>query len=138
MSQTLYQSLTRHPRLAVLVSARTTAGEHEAQAIERLLKTLVDAGLPISEAVTVWRSLADSTLAWCGLSAAYLSLPAESRIRDQSAWSVTYQQLSPEQFPTIAAARDHIEDEYDAFPSALELLLDGIAVRIHHHSQENS
>ena len=83
MAHALYRSLTRHPRLAVLISARTTAGEHEAHRHRAHLKTLVDAGLPIDEAVTVWRSFADTILAWCGLSAAFMSLPSESQARDE-------------------------------------------------------
>jgi len=137
MAHALYRSLTRHPRLAVLISARTTAGEHEAIGIERTLKTLVDAGLSIEEAVTVWRSLADTILAWCGLSAAFMSLPAESQARDKDAWATTYRSLPVDRFPAIAAARPYIEDEYDAFPSALELLLDGIEVRIANTTKES-
>jgi AcrR family transcriptional regulator len=126
----LRSSLLRHPRLAVLISVRTTQGEQEARGIERLLGTLTEAGFHMPEAVAVWRALADTTLAWAGFSAAYLALAGDVRQRDAAAWSTTYKRLPADRYPNIAAARPYLEDEYDAFPLALELLLDGVASRI--------
>lgn len=126
----LRHSLVRHPRLAVLISVRTTQGDQEARGIERLLATLADAGLPVPEAVAVWRALADTTLAWAGFSAAYIALSDEVRRRDVAAWTTTYRQLPADQYPHIAAARPYLDEDYDAFPMALELLLDGIAARL--------
>jgi AcrR family transcriptional regulator len=130
LAHALRSSLLRHPRLAVLVSIRTTQGEQEARGIERVLATLTDAGLPMGEAVAAWRALADTVLAWSAFSAAYLSLSSSARQRDIAAWSTTYQRLPAERYPNIAAARPFLEVEHDAFPLALELLLDGVAARI--------
>jgi AcrR family transcriptional regulator len=130
LAMALRSALLRHPRLAVLVSVRTTQREQEARGIEHVLGTLVDAGFPMPEAVAVWRALADTTLAWTGFSAAYLALSSDLRGRDVSAWTTTYQRLPAERYPQIAAARPYLEADYDAFPLALELLLDGVASRI--------
>lgn len=126
----LRSSLLRHPRLAVLISVRTTQGEQEARGIERVLDTLTDAGFPMPEAVAVWRALGDTTLAWTGFSAAYLALSNELRGRDVAAWTTTYQRLPADRYPQIAVARPYLEADYDAFPLALELLLDGVASRL--------
>jgi len=134
-----YQALLRHPRLAVLVSARTTQGPAEAQAIERTLGTLVDAGLPPAEAVEVWRALGDTTLAWAGMTATYLSLPPEVRAKDDAAWTHTYASQSAALYPHLAAAAPHIvvTATKNPFPLALELMLDGIAARISAHTDRS-
>ena len=137
MAMALRRSLVRHPRLAVLISVRTTQGEQEARGIEDLLGTLAEAGFPAWEAVAVWRALADTTLAWSGFSAAYETLSDEVRRRDVAAWTTTYRRLPADQYPHIAAARPYLEEDYDAFPMALELLLDGVAARIPATHEEN-
>jgi AcrR family transcriptional regulator len=130
MALALHRTLLLHPRLAVLISVRTTQGEQEARGIERLLATLHEAGLSTPSAVAVWRALGDTTLAWAGFGAAYLALSEEQRHRDQAAWTTTYRALPPDRYPNIAAARPYLEDVDDAFPMAIELLLDGVAARV--------
>ncbi len=134
LGQELYRGLLRHPRLAVLVSARTTQGLDEARGIERVLATLSDAGLSGEEAVVVWRALGDTTLAWAGLSAAYLSLPPDTQDHDDRAWTTTYRHLPADRYPHIAAARPYLTPQSDPFSDALELLLDGVASRTPHPS----
>jgi AcrR family transcriptional regulator len=130
LAHALRSSLLRHPRLAVLVSVRTTQGEAEARGIERILGMLTDTGLPMAEAVAVWRALADTVLAWSAFSAAYLSLSNATQQRDVAAWTTTYQRLPADRYPRIAAARPYLEVEHDPFPLAVDLLLDGVAARI--------
>jgi AcrR family transcriptional regulator len=129
MALALRRTLLLHPRLAVLIAVRTTQGEQEARGIERILAVLAGAGLSTGDAVATWRALGDTTLAWAGFGAAYLALPDEIRLRDQAAWT-TYRALPADRYPHIAAARPYLDDIDDAFPAALELLLDGVAVRV--------
>ncbi len=133
----VHRSLVRHPRLAVLVSVRTTQGKHEARSIELALATLVQAGFAIDDAVQIWRGLADTILAWAGFSAAYLSLPEEVRSRD-AAWTTSYRKLPGDRYPQIAAARPYLDDDFDAFPLAVDLLLDGISARVPTTPKEKS
>jgi AcrR family transcriptional regulator len=137
-AHTLRRALVSHPRLAILVSVRTTQGEQEARAIEHVLGTLLRAGLTMPDAVAVWRALADTTLAWSGFSAAYLALPDEVKAHDALAWTTTYRRLPADTYPHINAARPYIEADYDAFDFAIELLLDGVAARIPTPPQEIS
>ncbi len=137
MAHTLRDALVSHPRLAVLVSVRTTQGEQEARGIEHLLATLTGAGLSIEQAVAIWRALADTVLAWSGFSAAYLALPEDVRTRDAQAWTTTYKRLPADTHPTIHAARPFLTEDYDAFDFAIELLLDGVATRITKTTGEN-
>ena len=123
----LRHALVKHPRLAVLVSVRTTQGKQEARGIERILATLGDAGLPTREAVGVWRALADTVLAWSSFSAAYVALPDASKARDAAAWTTTYRQLPAADYPRIHAARPYLDEYDDAFDFAIELMLDGVA-----------
>jgi AcrR family transcriptional regulator len=126
-----YHALLRHPRLAVLVAARTTQGRGEARAIESILAALDDAGLPPAEAVEVWRAFGDTVLAWAALSASFLALPTDVRDKDESAWTHTYPSLPADEYPHLAAAGPFLSSgPYDPFPVVVELLLDGVACRI--------
>jgi AcrR family transcriptional regulator len=129
LGQEVYRAMLRHPRLAVLVSARTTQGLDEARGIERVLAALGDAGFASEDAVLIWRALGDTTLAWAGLSAAYLTLPPDTQDHDAQAWTTTYRQLPTDRYPHIAAARPYLSVQRDPFNDALELLLDGVAAR---------
>ena len=79
LAMAAFRALLRHPRLAVLVSVRTTQGEQEARGIERVLGTLESAGLSVPEAVDVWHAFGDTVLAWAAFEATYASLPADVR-----------------------------------------------------------
>ncbi len=136
LSHALRNALVRHPRLAVLISVRTTQGEQEARGIERILATLAATGLSTREAVGVWRALADTVLAWSSFSAAYVSLPDEAKARDAAAWTTTYRQLPADEYPHINAARPYLDEYDDAFDFAIGLLLDGVANRITTPHQE--
>jgi TetR/AcrR family tetracycline transcriptional repressor len=127
-----YRSLIRHPRLAVLVAARTTQGAAEARAIERVLAALDDAGLEPAEAVAVWRAFADTMLAWAGLSAAFLALPPDTRAKDIDAWSTGYQLVPADQFPHLHRAGPYLAqaEVNDPFDLAIDIMLDGIASRL--------
>lgn len=132
----LRNALVSHPRLAVLISVRTTQGEQEARGIEHILATLADAGLSTQDAVRVWRALADTVLAWSGFSAAYLALPDDIKTREAT-WTTAYRRLPADEYPHIHAARPYLDEDADAFDFAIELLLDGVATRIATSHQEN-
>lgn len=132
----LRAALVAHPRLAVLISVRTTQGDQEARGIEHILRALSDAGLSTPDAVRVWRALADTVLAWSGFSAAYEALPDEAKAREAT-WTTSYRQLPAAEYPHIHAARPYIDQDDDAFTFAIELLLDGVATRITPRQQEN-
>lgn len=132
----LRAALLAHPRLAVLISVRTTQGEQEARAIEHILGTLSDAGLSTHDAVRVWRALADTVLAWSGFSASYLALSDDIKAREAT-WTTAYRQLPADEYPHIHAARPYLDEDADAFTFAVELLLDGVAARIATSHKEN-
>lgn len=123
------RGLVAHPRLAVLVTVRTTQGEQEHRAIERVLAALVAAGLPLDEAVAAWLAFADTTLAWAGFQALHATLPDDVR-RVEGMWTTSLRLLPSSTHPHIAAARHLLDDDFDSFPAALGLLLDGVAARI--------
>jgi AcrR family transcriptional regulator len=129
-AHSLRNTLVRHPKLATLISVRVTQGEHEALAIERMLASLAQTGLPTREIVAIQRAIADTVLAWSAFSAAFVALPPAAKARDAAAWVTTYRQLPPEEFPHINAARPHLDEFDDAFDIALDLMFDGIAARI--------
>jgi TetR/AcrR family tetracycline transcriptional repressor len=127
-----HQALVRHPRLAVLVSTRTTQGPGESRGIERMLSALTRAGLPPAEAVTTGRALGDTMLAWAGLSAAFVTLPEHVRDADRSAWTLASRPVAPEDFPHLAASGTRLPftTERQQFAAALDLMLDGLAARL--------
>lgn len=123
-------TLTKHPKLAAVISVRITQGEHEAAAIELGLGALAKTGLPTREVVAIQRAFADTILAWSAFSASYMGLSAVEQARDRAAWATTYAQLPAERYPHIHAAREYLDEFDDAFDIALELLFDGIQARI--------
>lgn len=127
-----YRSAIQHPRLAVLIASRTTQGEAEAAAIERVLATLNRAGFDPEESVTIWRAFADSMLAWGGLTSAFMTLPVDVQAKDVNAWTGTYASADPVRFPHLHQAAPHIaaSADKDFFTDAMELMLDGIAARL--------
>ncbi len=127
-----YRSAIQHPRLAVLIASRTTQGEAETAAIERVLAALNLAGFDPEESVTIWRAFADSMLAWGGLTAAFMTLPVDVQEKDVNAWTGRYASADSEQFPHLHAAAPHIaaSADKDFFTDAMEIMLDGIAARL--------
>ena len=126
----LRDCLMQHPKLAMVISVRVTQGQHEAQAIERMLAALAQTGLPTRELVGIQRAFADTVLAWCAFSATYAALPEDARARDEAAWGTTYRRLPADDFPHIRAASPYLDDFDDAFDLAIDVFLDGIQARI--------
>lgn len=121
-----------HPQAGVLAASRVTGSAHEIQVIETVLGLLRSAGFPDREAVEVYHAFIDQMLGFAALDAAFEALPAEHQQRDEDRWRDTYARLPAETHPNIAAT-SHLLDESmrrSGCESALELLLDGISLRL--------
>ena len=121
-----------YPQAGVLAASRVTGGAHEIQIIETVLGLLRSAGFPEREAVDVYHAFIDQMLGFAALDAAFEALPAEHRERDDEAWRHTYAQLPAETHPNIAATSRFLDESMrrSGCESALELLLDGISLRL--------
>ncbi|MCV7206292.1 TetR family transcriptional regulator [Mycolicibacterium peregrinum] len=121
-----------YPQAGVLAASRVTGGAHEIQIIETVLGLLRSAGFPEREAVDVYHAFIDQMLGFAALDAAFEALPAEHRERDDETWRDTYSQLPAETHPNIAATSRLLDESMrrSGCESALELLLDGISLRL--------
>lgn len=128
----VHRVYVEHPQAGVLAASRVTGGAHEVQIIETVLGLLRSAGFPEREAVDVYHAFIDQMLGFAALDAAFEALPPEHQQRDDETWRDTYARLPAETHPNIAAT-SHLLDESmrrSGCESALELLLDGISLRL--------
>lgn len=130
------------PAIAVLAASRTAASASETASVERIIKVLHGAGLPVLEAAEVYRALVDLTLAFTQYSAAWSLLDREYQDRDEAAWTVTYATLPQDHFPLLreSAARlvELTRDDTAVFDFTLATFLDGVEARIARHADPSA
>ncbi|WP_127551416.1 TetR/AcrR family transcriptional regulator [Actinoplanes sp. OR16] len=128
----IHRAYVAHPQAAVLTTSRVTGRPNELAADEAVLGVLRTAGLPVRDAVSIYHAFIDQTLAFAALDAASLALPNAALHSDEEMWQSTYRRLPASTHPHIAEAAPLLATEMvaSAYPSALELLLDGVAARI--------
>ena len=121
-----YDAYVAHPRVAILVAARVTGGEHEARIIDLVLGELRKAGFEGEQAVRLYRGFGDFILAFSAVDADYLAAPAEARAADTRRWREAYGAVDPQQYPHLAALAPIViaNAEMSTFDSVLDLLLD--------------
>ncbi|WP_310738229.1 TetR/AcrR family transcriptional regulator [Microbispora sp. H10949] len=128
----IHAAYLEHPQAAVLTASRISGKSHEIAADEAILGLLRGAGFPDREAVGVYHTFIDMTLAFAALDAATLALPAEAREADEEIWRATYARLPRATHPNIAAVAPLLVARMNdsAYPAALEMLLDSAASRL--------
>jgi AcrR family transcriptional regulator len=120
-----YQHAQRHPRLAVLGASRVSLRQHEFRAVDTGIGLLRQAGFDPEDAVRYYHALIDLVLGYAALYAAGGTVND-----DPEAWTAAYTALPEQDYPHIAAARQHIHTmSGSAFETALDLLLDAVAAR---------
>ncbi|WP_182906690.1 TetR/AcrR family transcriptional regulator [Microbispora sp. H13382] len=128
----IHAAYLEHPQAAVLTASRISGKSHEIAADEAILGLLRGAGFSDREAVRVYHTFIDMTLAFAALDAASLALPEQARRADEEIWQATYARLPPVTHPNIAAVAPLlIADMNDsAYPAALDMLLDSAMSRL--------
>jgi AcrR family transcriptional regulator len=121
-----YQAYLAHPRVAVVVAARVTGGEHETRIIDLVLGQLRAAGFEGEQAVRLYRSLGDCILAFGAADADYLARPVGERESDARRWRDAYGAVDAAEYPNLAALGPLVVEHagMDTFESVLALLLD--------------
>ncbi|MET8945773.1 TetR/AcrR family transcriptional regulator [Streptomyces sp. NPDC004542] len=128
----IHAAYVAHPQAALLTANRVTGRPHELAADEAVLDVLRGAGFPLTDTVRIYHAFIDQTLAFAALDSASLALPSASQRADDDRWSSTYGRLPPTTHPRIAEAAPLLTTRMltSAYPTALELLLDGAAGRL--------
>jgi AcrR family transcriptional regulator len=128
----------KRPAIAILAASRTAASTSETTIVERMIRVLHEAGLPVVEAAEVYRALVDLTLALTQYSAAWSLLDLEYQERDETAWTVTYATLPADRFPLLHQSASRLvelnRDDTAVFELTLGMFLDGVEVRIARHA----
>lgn len=121
-----YQAYLAHPRVAVVVAARVTGGEHETRIIDEVLGQLRAAGFEGEQAVRLYRSLGDCILAFGAADADYRARPAREREADARRWRDAYGSVDAAAYPNLAVLGPLVVEHagIDTFESVLTLLLD--------------
>lgn len=121
-----YAAYLAHPRVAILVAARVTGGEHETKVIDTVLGELRRAGFAGEQAVRLYRTFGDTVLAFSAVDAEYLASSPESRTADLHRWQEAYGAVDPERYPNLAALAPTVIEHADvhSFELCLDLLID--------------
>jgi len=121
-----YRAYLAHPRVAVVVAARVTGGEHETRIIDEVLGQLRAAGFEGEQAVRLYRSLGDCILAFGAVDADYQARPARERESDARRWRDAYGNVDAAEYPNLAALGPLVVEHagINTFESVLALLLD--------------
>ncbi len=114
-----------HPRVALLVAARTTGRPHEARVVELILGILRSAGFDDAEAVRHYRTLGDLILAFSAVDAGFAALPQSTRDADRARWAANHATADPATHPHMTALAPLLvaNADIDAFGAAVELIL---------------
>jgi hypothetical protein len=101
-------------------------GRNETRIIDEVLGQLLAAGFAGEQAVRLYRSFGDFILAFCAIDADYLARPASERQADTSRWQEAYGDVSPADYPSLAALGPIVVElaGMSTFESCLALLLD--------------
>lgn len=132
ISRLVHEHYMRYPGLATQMAARTTRRPTEFHNVEFALDALRRAGLSDDEAVVATRVFGNFVRAVSALEASLQTLPEETRMMDELAWTVEYRQLSADEYPNIARLSDKLLPLGDPglFTHGLEMMLDAIAARV--------
>ncbi|MCX5395228.1 TetR/AcrR family transcriptional regulator [Streptomyces sp. NBC_00094] len=128
----IHRAYLAHPQAAVLTASRVTGREQEIAADEAILAVLRTAGFPDRDAVRIYHTFIDQSLAFAALDAASLALPAAAREADERMWESAYAQVPEASHPHIAATADLLAARmnHSAYPAALEMLLDSAGAQL--------
>jgi AcrR family transcriptional regulator len=120
-----------HPRTAAVAATRVTRRKNEFHAVETGIGILRRAGFSNTDAVRYYQAFIDTVLGHAVLEATFLSLSAEQREADETAWGKAYRELPAATHPNIAAVRDDLRAMAGSpFETAVDLFLSGLAARL--------
>ncbi|MBG0850401.1 TetR/AcrR family transcriptional regulator C-terminal domain-containing protein [Streptomyces spinoverrucosus] len=127
----IHAAYVAHPQAAQLTASRVSGRANELAADEAVLDVLRTAGFPMPDTVRIYHAFIDQTLAFAALDAASLALPKQSLRADEDMWRSTYATLPASAYPRIAEAAPLLASRMitSAFPTALRMLLDGVATQ---------
>jgi AcrR family transcriptional regulator len=120
-----------HPRLALLVAARTTGGANEARVVELILGTMRRAGFDGDEAVRHYRTFGDTVLAFSAVDSGFQALPQSLREADRARWAAHHANADPATHPNIKALAPQLiaHADIESFDAAIKLFVGALAAR---------
>jgi AcrR family transcriptional regulator len=126
---TIRRCFLRYPALAREYCHRVSGGVHEARGVRRFADVLLREGLAPAEAVSVTRAAAVVVFGSVSMDAGFVMLPGTSQREELGRLVGVYRPMSPEWALTVDVD-DVVADLDTQFALALELLLDGIGLRL--------
>ncbi|WP_405945075.1 TetR/AcrR family transcriptional regulator [Streptomyces sp. NBC_00932] len=128
----MHAAYQEHPQAAMLAAHRVTGRPHEVYAVESILGALRGGGFPDPEAVRIYHSFVDTSLAFAALDASTMALPPQAREAERQVWHRTYAALPAGSHPHIAATSTLLlaEMRRTAYTQSLDLLLEAASARL--------
>jgi AcrR family transcriptional regulator len=121
-----------HPRVAMLVAARTTGRANEARVIELVLGILRTAGFDGDEAVRHYRTYGDMVLAFAAVDATFAALPESLRKADHARWAANHTRVDPATHPTMTTLSPQLiaNADIESFDTATTLFIEALGARL--------
>jgi AcrR family transcriptional regulator len=126
---TIRRCFLRYPALAREYCHRVSGGAHEARGVRRFAGVLLREGLAPEQAVSITRAVAVLVFGSIAMDAGSVMLPGTSQREELDRLVGVYRPISPEWALTVDVD-DAVADLDTQFALALELLLDGISLRV--------
>jgi AcrR family transcriptional regulator len=126
---TIRRCFLRYPALAREYCHRVSGGTHEARGVRRFADVLLREGLTPEQAVSITRAAAVLVFGSIAMDAGFAMLPEAPQREEINRLVGVYRPISPEWALTVDAD-DPAADLDTQFALALELLLDGIGLRV--------
>ncbi|MEV6304907.1 TetR/AcrR family transcriptional regulator [Actinoplanes sp. NPDC051861] len=126
MGERVHRAMQRHPRMALLMASRFTAGPNELRLADIGVGLLLDAGFSGPDAVRHYRDFIETVLAIAAIDVTELT-PAQQRAEDD-ALEHAFSSLSAEEYPHLSAVRENLpEVAASPFPGVLDKLIDAMS-----------
>lgn len=121
-----------HPRLAMLVAARTTGRPNEARVIELILGILRTAGFDGDQAVRHYRTYGDMVLAFAAADSGFAALPEGLRRADRARWAANHANVDPGTHPNMTALAPALiaNADIESFEAAVTLFIEALNAQL--------
>ncbi|MEU4427188.1 TetR/AcrR family transcriptional regulator [Actinoplanes sp. NPDC024001] len=130
MGEQVHRLLQRHPRMALLMASRFTAGPNELRAADLGIGLLLEAGFSAPDAVRHYRDFIETVLAIAAIDVTELT-PAQQQAEDE-ALARAFGDLSAAEYPHLSAVSEHLMAvAASPFPGVLDKLIEAMRVSLH-------
>jgi AcrR family transcriptional regulator len=137
-SWTIRRCFLRYPALAREYCHRVSGGVHEARGVRRFADILIREGFSPPDAVSITRAVAELVFGSLSAAAGIVTMPPAHQQEELRRLVGVYRPFAPRWATAVEADHDMMADLDAQFAQALEIMLDGVDVRVRRSSIRDS